>query len=396
MALGTLAAVPLVSSGLGHTLAEERHRLSAMALDASVPRDKFMEDLRASMLRYPAEPFLPLMGAARAQANGEGSVVPWIGRALERNPRFGRAHYVLARSIAGRNRAQARLEYRLAYEYDQTLRYTIVREAAYLVEDPTSGLELVPDGPLGNDMLEVIVPLVAERLPSTSVLLDAELERRSPMLVAPFRRRAEAAVNDTLNDSPWCVPVPDGACMKDAVGAAEELVRREPEKCASHVLVARLRAKKGEVKVALDGLDRAMEQVSDRSACRRQVIQLATEWNQLMRADLALDDLVRAGCGAAADCLDLYSWAAAREEGRGHYMRAVRLYRRVVDMAPEREDVLQHIGELGNRDGALADALDAYGTLAQRHPSDPQWSARIAELRAKRTPPRPGMMPPPP
>ena len=36
------------------------------------------------------------------------------------------------------------------------------------------------------------------------------------------------------------------------------------------------------------------------------------------------------------------------EAGRGHYVRAVRLYRRVLDLTPDREDLLEHIGELGS------------------------------------------------
>lgn len=384
--LGTLCAIASVWPDIGHTLAEDRRRLSALAVDKSVSYSAFVDDVRASMLRYPAEPFLPLMGAVRVQANGEGSVVAWVARALERNPRFGRAHYVLARSLAPRHPAQARLEYRLAYENDEGLRDSVVKEAVFVIDSPTAAMELVPDGAAGIDVLDALVAALSTRLPSTAVILDEELERRSPGTTASFRRRAEAAVADAVGNALWCV---GNDCVLDALAAADELARREPTQCHSHVLVARVRVKMKEVVPALDGLEKAIELVADRSECRKQFIMLSLDSGQPRRADVALDQLVRAGCAGQADCEQLYTWAASTEESRGHFVRAVRLYRRVLESAPEREDVLQRIGALGDRDGCLSEGLDAYASLAMRHPSDPQWPARIAQLRAKGAPGRP-------
>jgi len=381
MAVGTLAAIAFAWPDMGHMLAEERRRFSAEAVDASVSREQFRTDIRSAMLRFPAEPFLPLMGAVRAQAVDSESVVPWVARALERNPRFGRAHFVLARSISVRNPSQARLEYRLAYENDETLRSAIVKEVQPIIDGPTAALELVPEGDSGQELLDALVAAVAIRLPSTAVILDREIEKRAPASLAPLRRRTENEVADVVTDAPWCAGA-DG-CMRSALATAEELAKREPTKCYPHILVARLRVKKREVVAALDGLDSVMDRITDRAECQRQLIQLALDNGQARRGDLALEQLVRSGCGAAADCVDLYSWAASMEEGRGHYVRAVRLYRRVLDLTPEREDLLEHIGGMGERDGLLTEGVDAYGTLATRHPSDPRWPARIAELRAR-------------
>ena len=88
------------------------------------------------------------------------------------------------------------------------------------------------------------------------------------------------------------------------------------------------------------------------------------------------------GCGAVAECSALYVWAASTEESRGHWLRAVQAYRRVLELNPERDDLLERIGQLGSHEGVLGQALDAYASLAARHPGDPRWPARIAELRA--------------
>lgn len=377
-ALATVWFWPDVS----HSLAQDRAALSAMAVDRTVPRAEFAEAVRKAILRYPSEAFIPLMGGVRAQVTNEESILPWVARALERNSRFGRAHFVLARSLAAGHRAQARLEYRLAYANDVELRGAIIKESAFLVDDADSAMELVPEGADGTEMLEGLVNAVARRLPATAVILDDELVRRAPEVTNPLRRRVEAALEDVRDQLPWCND--RHACIDRGLAAAGELVKRAPDKCESHVLVARLRIEGGELKPALDGLQQALEVVSDRPTCQRALIDMAYIGGDRRRADMALDGLVRGGCGSETDCLELYTWAAGAEERRGNTTRAVALYRRALDVAPEREDLLEHIGELGARPGGLADALAAYDTLARRHPEDPRWPARIAELRASR------------
>lgn len=385
--VGTALASILAWPAVGHSLAEDRRALSARSVDAAMPPEAFRAVAREAMLRYPAEPFLPLMGAVRAQVNHEGSVVPWIARSLERSPRFGRAHFVLARSLVVGHAPQARLEYRLAYENDATLRDAVVKEVVRVVDDSYAALELVPEGPAGVDMLEALVTELGDRLPATAVLLDREIALRQPTAPGPSRRRAEAEASDAIGDASWCQPA--AACLAAASAAAGELARREPTRCSSHLLVARLGIAQHQAQAALDRLERSLDVVVDRGACQRQLISLAMESGQNRRAELALDALVRGGCGGAADCIQLYSWAANVEEQRGHYVRAVRLNRRLIDLDPSRDDVLEHIGSLGDRDGVLADALDAYGSLALRHPDDARWPARISELRGRRAPPGP-------
>ncbi len=329
-----------------------------MSVDKSVSADEFRTSVRDAMLRYPHEPFFPLMGAVRAQATDDGSVVGWVARSLELNPHFGRAHFVLARSLAPRHAAQARLEYRLAFENDETLRDQIGREAVRLVVDADTALEIVPDGTAGIGMLEVLVVAVAPRLPSTAILLDQEIERRSPTATGPLRRRITAAAADAAAQAPWCT---QNRCIEGALQDAELL--------------------------AVDGLELAGDVVTDRAACQREAIALSMRTKQTRRGDLALEQLVRGGCGATAECIALYTWAANMEESRGHYALAVRLYKRVIDIAPERDDLLERIGGLGSQPGVRPEAVAAYGILATRHPEDPRWPARMAELRAVAAPP---------
>jgi hypothetical protein len=379
VAAGTPIAMAFAWPEVSHSLAEDRRALSAMAVDKNATRDQFHDAARASTLRYPSEPFFPLMIAVRAQLTGEDSAMPGIARALERSPRFGRAHFVLARSLGAKRAAQARLEYRLAFEYDEQLRDEIVKEAVRLVDDSDAALELVPEGEEGVPMLEALVGALGPRLPSTAVILDAELEKRSPAATAPLRRQVEALLADAKDGASWCA---GGACVKEGLAVADTVAARAPNECESYALIAKLRVANGEALRAVDGLEKAIENVVDRAVCERELITLALANGQPRRADEALDKLVRAGCGTPAECTDLYTWAGTTEEGRKHYARAVRLYKRVLEIAPDRDDLLQRIGALGDNSGVRADALEAYGILQTRHPDDPRWAARIKELRA--------------
>jgi tetratricopeptide (TPR) repeat protein len=387
---GTGLAIVAAWRDVGHSLAEDRRALSAMAVDMTISPAQFRAAVRDTVLRYPHEPFFPLMGAVRAQTADDGTVVAWVARALELNPRFGRAHFVLARSLARGHAAQARLEYRLAFENDEALRDPIVREGARLIVDADSALEMVPQGKSGIAMLEALVVALAPRLPATAVILDAELERRSPTTTEPLRRRIKASAADAADGAVWCA---EKRCIADGLRDAELLAKREPYKCASHILVATLLAANGEAKRAADGLERSLDVVTDRAECQRELIALSLRTGQTRRGELALEQIVRGGCGAAAECVELYTWAGGVEESRGQYVLAVRLYKRVLEIVPDRDDLLEHIGSLGTRHGVLADALEAYGVLATRHPADPRWLARIVELRAAAAPPPPVLAP---
>ena len=365
--------------GRGHTLAEERRRMSAEAVDSAVSTARFHDDIRAAILRYPAEPFFPLLGAVKVQTTGDGSIVPWIGRALERSPRFGRAHLVLARGLARRNPSQARLEYRLAYQNDAALRDVVVREALLLVNDSDDAMEIVPDGEDGVPMLEVLSDLLAKRLPATAYLLDRELERRAPDNALPMRRRTESMVQDVLDGEPWCAAAD---CMQTAERAVDAWAKREPDQCRPHILATELElAAQVPPAKAFAALEARTERVSNPSECARQIVELALAHGQKQLADGLLEHLLKRGCGSRGECEEFWGWAAGIHEGHGRFVAAVALYRRIVDNNPSREDILQHIGELGGKDGLRSEAIDAYRILATRHPDDPRWNARAAELR---------------
>ncbi|WP_240488695.1 O-antigen ligase family protein [Labilithrix luteola] len=369
-----LAVVNMVN--IPRVVADDRIAFSTTVLDQSLASDVYRSNLRSAMLRFPAEPFLPLMGAVRAQVTGSESVVPWIGRALERSPHLGRAHLVLARSLSARQRAQARLEYRLAVSSEPGLKDAVLAEALPLVSNFDDALELVPEGSEGSDFLEALVGRIAARLPSTVERLDRELELRDPSARGPLVRRLRAALSDAVNEHPWS----DASLFHTAYEDAQRLAAKESNRCESQVLVASLRIAAGEVTPALDDLERASDGVTERTACLRTLVQLSIDNHQRRRAESGVERLQRAGCGGPADCRELYGWCAVQEERLGNNAKALSMYQRASEVAPDDDALLERIGALASKSGMSTAAIDAYAKLAKRHPSDPHWQSLMNEV----------------
>ena len=74
----------------GHELYNEQRAFRDMALDRALTLESFHARAREVMLRHPAEPYFPFVGAVRATVTRDESVLPWAGRALERSPVYGR------------------------------------------------------------------------------------------------------------------------------------------------------------------------------------------------------------------------------------------------------------------------------------------------------------------
>lgn len=387
----TIPAAIAVAPNVDHLLSDERARLSAHSQDSTVSEEQFRKELRDSVQRYPAEGFLPLMGAVRAQTLGDGNVLPWVARALEVNPRFGRAHLVLARSLASRYRSQARLEYRLAYENDVGLREATLTEVPRLVGNADDALQLVPDGALGVPVLEHLAEAIAPRLPASAAILDDEIERRAPQSAVVARRRVAAALSDVAHGHAWCAP--RDVCAQRAISAAQALVARDRTSCEAHVLLSRVRVANNEAILAFDELERAVDVVTAREECQRALVDLALETKQTRRVDIALERLVRAGCGTSKECADLYAWAGDVEDRRGRTASAISFYKRAINIDPDRVELASRVGELATSLGLLSEALDAYSTLARRYPDDPRWTTALESTqrevdRARLAPPR--------
>ena len=367
----------------GEDLNSDQAALHEQALDGRISRDAFRSSARASMLRHPADPYLPFVGAVHAARAGEESVMPWVGRALERSPVYGRAHLLLARSLAPRAAPQARLEYRLALTDEAFLSGYVMAEAPRLVQSFEDALEITPKGAAGVDVLEGLAVAVSARLPATRVRLDAEILARDPSAMGPRRRAVEDALLEIRDEeaAPWC-GTGSTVCIDRGLTAVTRLIEAQPRGCSGYFLRAQLMVAKGEARQAIDQLGAAVDQVDDRGACARRVLTLSMELHDEVRTNEAIDRLARAGCPEDMSCADNYVYLAHVEESRGNLRRALALYKKGCEVAPERDDIQAERARVASALGLHVEAFQVYMLLAQQKPGEPRWGALAAAEKA--------------
>jgi len=109
--------------------------------------------LRQVMLRHPAEPYFPLLGALVARSSHRDAL-PWLTRSLERDPMNGRTHLASAYVVASRqNLLEALLELRLAVAGDDRLLRVVGRISTSWAHARGRLLSLLPDAPSDSAIL---------------------------------------------------------------------------------------------------------------------------------------------------------------------------------------------------------------------------------------------------
>lgn len=385
----TLALVVWTLPFSADELYNEQRSFKDDALDSALSKDAFHARAREAMLRHPADPYFPFVGAVRATVVRDESVIPWAGRALERSPVYGRVHLLLARSLFVKNPSQARLEYRMACIQDPSM--CARDEALRLVTGYDEAMELVPDGAEGLTALNHLANHLGPRLPATVVRVDREISARNPRALGPVQRAAARALGDVRDAESWCVDPASAkhgarpACVADGLEAAARLRASAPEQCDGHALTAELRVAAGEIDAGFAELDRSLEEVAERSPCARRLVSLAVQIGNNVRIDAAIDRLLKLGCEAPAECVNNLKFAADIEAGRGSQRRAFALVKKAWERAPERDDLLVDVAARAEREGLYGEALEAYTKLAERHPNEPKWAEAAARTRRAAT-----------
>jgi tetratricopeptide (TPR) repeat protein len=379
-AAAAAAVLAFVGLGLGGQLHDDQRALhDAASRPASVTETHTLA--RAAMLRHPAEPYLPFITALRAARNRDDNPMPWIGAALERAEVYAQTHLVLARVVAQRSPSQARLEYRLAMEqWPDLVSGLMASEAPHVVGGYYDALELAPPGPAGVPILEALAETIEPRLPATQAMLDDELMSRAPRRPGPALRRARDAVADLEagDGAPWCTGSARSACLRDALEKAAGVERIEPDMCEGYALDARARAVDGQTTLALAELAKAADIVTDRVPCLKELVAIARAAGDARRADEILDKITEAGCADDAECARTLGWVADQNEVAGNAQKALALYKRAYQRAPDDDGLLQHIAGLSASAGLHGEAAGDYERLARKHPDEPRWR-RAAE-----------------
>ena len=250
----------------------------------------------------------------------------------------------------------------------------VMTEAPRVVGSYDDATELIPDGKLGAAALDSLGGAIAQRLPSARVRLDAQLMLRAPELAGPYVRTASDAVDDLEagDAAPWCTGSRRDDCVRKALDETSRAVRVAPDTCEGYALSARARAARGDG-AALADFDRAADTVKDRVTCLERLETMARAMGDEGRAEDALGRIVYAGCSDDSDCAKNLSWVAMQQEGLGRPNKALTLYKRAHERAPDDDALLEQVARLAAKLGMHGEAADDYDQLARRHPDQAKW-----------------------
>ncbi len=374
-ALVAALAIANGAAAIPGELRADRKTLHDAAVDRKTEPEALHALARAAMLRHPGEPYLPLAVGWRAAQRLDDNPLPWLEAALERGRVEAPAHIVLARLLAGRAPAQARLEYRLAMEQAPETQGPIGQEVARLVHGYDDALEVVSEGPQTIPLLETLGEAVSWRLPSTSERIEEELARRAPMDATPLLKQLQGAVED-LESGPaasWCQGPQRADCLIRALDLAERARLRSPTRCEAYALGARAQVAGGNETLGLSELAKAADLVTNRADCLKELVALAARSHDEARAAQGIAKIAAVGCSTDDECGQNLAWAAQFEEGRGNGRHAVGLYKRAYERMPDNEDLLVAAARLEAAVGMHADARDDYRRLVRRHPDHAEW-----------------------
>ncbi len=370
-------ALGLGALTLGKSIDEDRRALRARVDGRETP-ETLVPALRASMLRHPGEPFLPYLGALNAYHHKK-RVVPWVGRTLERAPIYGRAHFVLAKSLFFSSPSQARLEYRLAVEQDASLVPAVVADIDPLIQSYDDAFELCPDGASGSNLIDAMSGRIESRLPATSSRLDVRVLSQAPRSFGSLSRKAAHAYVDLADGegAPWCADV--AACAAPGLDAAAQMQVIEPNATEGYVSMARIYANQGKPQEAYRTLENAT--VTDSDLLVRWVAIIANEAHDEAKLKGTLERIRRAGCDGQPTCIDNLMYAAGLEGARGDHLGVLAFCRRARSLATAHRAAVECVGHSAEQLKLYAEAADAYEWLSRKFPSETQWA--LSATRAK-------------
>jgi hypothetical protein len=346
-------------------------------------------DLERAMLRHPAEPYFPLIGALVALRARDQSPIPWLQRTLERGRVNGPAHFLLAQVLAGRgSRPQALLELRLAVEDDPLLVGPASELAVRWARTFDDLLVAVPEGREGD-----LVLIEMGRLFSTASAVttggaqasadlggrcDREAIARDPRAIAPRVREAEARLAALAQAGPSPLCGDHAHCREEILEHADAIAAAEPDSVTALSLRARVLLVEGKIEEAVKLLEAECERVSDRVSCLQQRVSAAARLKAAAPMTSASKDLLGAACVTNTACADAATWLASVRLNRSEPSAALALLTRAAREDPSDESRWMRVADAATQAGAHVQAVEALEKVAKhRGGADPELRQRI-------------------
>jgi hypothetical protein len=264
--------------------------------------DGFYADLAGLMRRHPGEAYFPLLGGAEALRVGRDPL-PWLGRALERSPLDGTAHFLLADALAGRGaRLQSLLHSRLAALYDVLLRDAALNQVATRVHTLAELEDAFPPGLPGSFLLEKTCDKLEPAL-WISCWREARSRRKSDTtdlgLASALLRASEGGVEPCAADARQ-------RCQDEALAVLDRLQASGRSAANVAEVRARLLSAKGDVAHAAKLLAANCPEHADVQGCYARAFDLALRAHDPVVLGELSERFAAVACGNPATCAELH------------------------------------------------------------------------------------------
>lgn len=340
--------------------------------------DAFTGRLRAAMLRHPAEPYFPVLGALAAHKSG-ADAMPWIGAALERDPMNGRAHLVLAEILVRRGaRRQALLHLRLAVEREP---YLADRAGQLAVHWARSLDELLNSAPpaTGGAVMLLVMARETRDAPVRAKLLDQAVAQDTSYVDARVLR-ADDLMRAIAERKPPCGPGAAGTCRSRLAAELDGIHRIDPRHCAVPILRGRSLESEDRGQEAVRTLAEGCAACSSPAACQQARVSLAARWGSDGELREAVRALIATACAKAPACAAAHRGVGDVYAGREDWSTAADHYQRAATNDPSADLYLTLAGAAARAGDATraSAALDKAKRLGR---NDPAIAERIEKLR---------------
>jgi hypothetical protein len=336
----------------------------------------FIGVLRQAVLRHPAEPYFPLLGALAANRSEGAAVLPWVVASLERDVKNSRAHLVLA-GVLMRNRIvdQALMELSFAAQDDFALAITAGQMASRLTRKLEKLDRAAPSGGGGAIMLLGAAMAFQGRDGAELRLKILDLAIvRDPKFVIARVDRARELIAAVRSASPPCVAISQADCLARIRDDAEAIRQLDPLSCQPLLLKADVLGIEGDVADAEGLLAAECASCSDGNSCLGQRLSLASQLSSTEPLMNAARAYLGVACTDNEGCLAAHVTVGDLLATRGLWTLAVDHYQEAASKGRKAEwwlrtaDASLKAGQIGRaslallrarRDGAGDTALEA-------------------------------------
>lgn len=388
LALAGILALGMVAKKGTHPASDERQAFYEASKSAPLSRETFRPMLAAAMIRHPAEPYFPMMGALRAWRFRDENPIPYIERTLERSRSYGRAHLLLAEILAAKGAlSQSMLELRHSVLDEPSLASPAV-EAAVLVTSNVDLLrQMVPEGPIGAEVLDLLGASFWGRDRLISAWFDREAMERAPERPHPHERMALNLIEDMQSNSTKnrCRgEEASRACLAELETHATKVEKAWPSESSR---AARLRAR---AMLALNRnseawriLSLACDAATDRFECLQLQITVASRLRKTEDVSRLAKDLAGIGCPDSITCSKTHIWLGDFSLSQGNLGAAANAYERAAQEDALNDSLWMKVADVSVRLGAPVRAIHAWEQVAKRHPEDTELQERIRQEKLK-------------